>query len=58
MKDLRHTFASNFMMKGRNILSLQKILGHEDLQTTLIYAHLSPGYLEGEIDRLNFSLTG
>jgi integrase len=42
---LRHTFASHFMMNGGNILALQKVLGHSSLQTTMIYAHLSPDHL-------------
>jgi len=42
-------------MKGGIILSLQKILGHADLKTTMIYAHLSPDFLDGEIDKLDFS---
>ncbi|MGK5017815.1 phage integrase [Janthinobacterium sp. HLS12-2] len=43
---LRHTFASHFMMNGGNILTLQKVLGHSSLQTTMIYAHLSPEHLQ------------
>ena len=42
---LRHTFAAHFMMKGGNILALQKIMGHSNLQQTLTYAHLAPDYL-------------
>jgi integrase len=42
---LRHTFASHFIMNGGNILALQKVLGHSSLQTTMIYAHLSPDHL-------------
>jgi len=38
--DLRHTFASHFMMNGGNLYTLQKLLGHSDIQTTMIYAHL------------------
>lgn len=52
--DLRHTFASNFIMSGGNILSLNKILGHSDLKMTMRYAHLAPDYLEGEIERLKY----
>jgi site-specific recombinase XerD len=52
---LRHTFASHFMMRGGNILTLQKLLGHATLEMTLIYAHLSPDHLAGEIARLNFT---
>lgn len=43
---LRHTFASHFMMAGRNILTLQKILGHANLTMTIRYAHLAPDHLQ------------
>lgn len=46
---LRHTFASHFMMKGGNILVLQKILGHTDIKMTMRYAHFSPDHLEDAI---------
>ncbi|EPE4584149.1 phage integrase [Salmonella enterica] len=46
---LRHTFASHFMMNGGNILTLQKILGHAKIQTTMIYAHLAPDYLQDAV---------
>jgi len=41
----RHTFASHFVMKGGDILTLQKILGHSDTKLTMRYAHLSKGHL-------------
>ena len=40
--DLRHTFASHFMMKGGNLYDLQKLMGHSNIKTTERYAHLSP----------------
>jgi integrase len=43
---LRHTFASHFVMRGGNILTLQKILGHTSLAMTMRYAHLSPDHLQ------------
>ena len=49
---LRHTFASHFMMKGGNILTLQRILGHASLAMTMRYAHLAPDHLQ-EATRLN-----
>jgi integrase len=49
---LRHTFASHFVMRGGNILTLQKILGHSSLTMTMRYAHLSPDHLQDAI-RLN-----
>lgn len=49
---LRHTFAAHFMMNGGNLLTLQKILGHSDIKTTMIYAHLSPEHL-ADAEQLN-----
>ncbi|MGJ0630290.1 phage integrase, partial [Xenorhabdus bovienii] len=43
---LRHTFASHFMMNGGNIVALQQILGHANIQQTMTYAHLSPDYMQ------------
>ncbi|MEZ4287780.1 MAG: site-specific integrase [Polyangiales bacterium] len=40
--DLRHTFASHWMMAGGDIFKLQKILGHQSIQMTQRYAHLAP----------------
>lgn len=51
---LRHTMASHFIMNGGNILTLQKILGHADLQMTLVYAHLAPDFLGQEMERVKF----
>lgn len=49
---LRHTFASHFVMNGGNIVTLQKILGHSSVKTTMRYAHLCPDFLNDSL-RLN-----
>jgi integrase len=46
---LRHTFASNYMMAGGDILGLQRILGHSSITMTMRYAHLSPDHLESAL---------
>ncbi|MFA0810819.1 phage integrase [Microbulbifer epialgicus] len=46
---LRHTFASHFVMRGGNLLTLKEILGHADIKMTMRYAHLSPEHLEDAI---------
>lgn len=50
--ELRHTFASHFMMDGGNILVLQRSLGHASLTMTMRYAHLAPDHLQ-EVVKLN-----
>lgn len=44
--DLRHHYASTFVMNGGNILHLQKILGHQSIEMTMRYAHLAPDFIQ------------
>jgi integrase/recombinase XerD len=37
----RHTFAINFLRNGGNVLELQRLLGHEKMDTLLIYVQLA-----------------
>lgn len=52
--DLRHTFASHFMMNGGNLYTLQRLLGHSDIQTTMIYAYLDAKFLQTAIELIRF----
>jgi len=38
---LRHTFATHYIMNGGDPFSLQRILGHSDIKTTMIYVNLA-----------------
>ena len=51
--DLRHTFASQFVMAGGDIYILKEILGHKSITNSQRYAHLSPTYKIKAIDRMN-----
>lgn len=47
---LRHTFASHFLMNGGDLFMLQRILGHQDIKTTMRYSHFAPEYLNQALD--------
>ena len=42
----RHTFAINFLRNGGSVLELQRMLGHEQLDTVRIYASLAESDLQ------------
>lgn len=53
--DLRHTFASHYMMNGGNLMDLKMILDHSDITVTQRYAHFAPGYLDSKSSVVSFS---
>lgn len=53
--DLRHAYASHFMMNGGNIYQLQHVLGHTETSMTNRYAHLSEDHLIEAASTVGFS---
>ena len=49
----RHTCASRLVQRGVPILLVKDWLGHEDIENTMIYAHLAPKALHSVVDVLN-----
>lgn len=47
----RHSLAMNLLVNGCDLISIQKQLGHRNIQTTLIYVHSTPELLKNAYDK-------
>ena len=56
MHDMRHTFASLALMDGVDVPTVQKWLGHKDIQTTMRYIKLLPEHMQEQSKKLNPNL--
>ena len=44
----RHTYATGFLNAGGKVEVLQRIMGHTDIKTTMVYVHISRERLKEE----------
>lgn len=49
----RHTFATIFLGRTKNLVALQKVLGHGNISTTMIYAHCLTEDIEREMKTMD-----
>jgi len=49
----RHTFATNFLRAGGNVVKLQKLLGHGTITMTMIYVHIVEQEANEEINLMD-----
>ena len=51
---LRHTFASHLVMSGVDLRTVQRLLGHTNISTTMIYSHLTEDHLARGVEKLRW----
>lgn len=52
----RHTFATLWLSKTKDVVALQKLLGHSDISQTMIYVHITDNMISEEMKNFDNTL--
>ena len=58
LHDLRHSYASMAIAQGETVLTIDRLLGHRNPETTLKYTHLSDAMVREAVDTIGAVLEG
>ena len=56
LHDLRHTYASMALAQGETVLTIGRLLGHRDPETTLKYTHLADSMVRQAVETVGAAL--
>ena len=58
LHDLRHSYASVALAHGETVLTIGRLLGHNDPATTLKYTHLADAAVRNAVEAVSTVLEG
>ncbi|MBI2951236.1 site-specific integrase [bacterium] len=50
--DMRHTFGTTLAESGVDVVTIQRLMGHRDIKTTMVYLHAAPNRMQWAVEHL------